>query len=398
MFEKMTMAPDDPILGLNDAFGKDTNPKKINLGVGVYKDSEGWTPVFNSVKKAEERLLADEDTKDYLSITGLAAYNAAVQELLWGGAHEILTNGRAGTVQTPGGTGALRVAADFIHQHMPGATLWLSDPTWANHPKVFESAGVATQTYRYYNPETFGLDFDALIEDLAKIPAGDVVLLHGCCHNPTGVDPSPEQWEKIGDVLQENGVLPLLDFAYHGLGDGLDQDAAGLRALSRSGCEMFVATSYSKSFGLYRERIGALTVVAADTDATAKAMSHLKICVRTNYSNPPAHGAQIVATVLGDPALRALWDEEVQGMRDRINGMRRRFVDGLESRGVRRDFSFIAHQRGMFSFSGLTPDQVAALREKHSIYIVGSGRINVAGITDANIDPLIDAIAEVLKG
>jgi aspartate aminotransferase len=398
MFEKMTMAPDDPILGLNDAFGKDTNPKKINLGVGVYKDSEGWTPVFNSVKKAEERLLADEDTKDYLSITGLAAYNAAVQELLWGGAHEILTNGRAGTVQTPGGTGALRVAADFIHQHMPGATLWLSDPTWANHSKVFESAGVATKPYRYYNPETFGLDFDALIEDLAKIPAGDVVLLHGCCHNPTGVDPSPEQWEKIGDVLQENGVLPLVDFAYHGLGDGLERDAAGLRALSRPGCELFVATSYSKNFGLYRERIGALTVVAADTDATAKAMSHLKICVRTNYSNPPAHGAQIVATVLGDPVLRALWDEEVQGMRDRINGMRHRFVDGLESRGVRRDFSFIAHQRGMFSFSGLTPDQVAALREKHSIYIVGSGRINVAGITDANIDPLIDAIAEVLKG
>ena len=397
MFEKMEMAPADPILGLNEAFAKDANPNKINLGVGVYKDSEGWTPIFESVKKAEERLLADEDTKDYLSITGLPNYNTAVQELLWGADHEIVTNGRAGTVQTPGGTGALRVAADFIHQHLPNATVWLSDPTWANHPKVFQSAGVATKTYRYYNPEIFGLDFDALIEDLAKIPAGDVVLLHGCCHNPTGVDPSDEQWEKIGDVLEKGGVLPLIDFAYHGLGDGLAEDAAGLLALSRPGCELFVATSYSKNFGLYRERIGALTVVAANAEATEKAMSHVKICVRTNYSNPPAHGAQIVATVLGDPALRAQWEGEVKGMRDRINGMRKRFVDGLESRGVRRDFSFIARQHGMFSFSGLTPEQVADLRENHSIYIVGSGRINVAGITDANIDPLCDAIAEVLK-
>lgn len=398
MFEKMEMAPADPILGLNEAFAKDTNENKINLGVGVYKDGEGWTPIFDSVKKAEERILADEDTKDYLTITGLPSYNAAVQVLLWGSDHEIVTSGRAGTVQTPGGTGALRVAGDFIHQHMPKATLWLSDPTWANHPKVFQSAGVPTKTYRYYSPETFGLDFDALIEDLAKIPSGDVVLLHGCCHNPTGVDPSPEQWEKIADVLEGSGVLALVDFAYHGLGDGLEKDAAGLRALSRPGCELLVATSYSKNFGLYRERIGALTVVAADEDASAKALSHVKICVRTNYSNPPAHGAQIVATVLGDPELRVQWDEEVKGMRDRINGMRKKFVDGLEKKGVKRDFSFIAHQRGMFSFSGLTPEQVAVLREKHSIYIVGSGRINVAGITDANIGPLCDAIAEVVNG
>lgn len=397
MFEKLELAPADPILGLNEAFAKDINPNKINLGVGVYKDGDGFTPIFESVKKAEERILASEDTKDYLLITGLPNYNAAVQNLLWGTDHEILSSGRAGTVQTPGGTGALRVAADFIHQHMPNATVWLSDPTWANHPKVFLSAGVDTKTYRYYSPDTFGLDFDALIEDLGKVPAGDVVLLHGCCHNPTGVDPSPEQWEKIGDVLQANGVLPLVDFAYHGLGDGLEQDAAGLRALSRPGCELLVATSYSKNFGLYRERTGALTVVASDQDAITKAMSHVKICVRTNYSNPPSHGAQIVATVLGDPELRAEWDAEVEAMRDRINGMRKKFVDGLESRGVRRDFSFIAHQRGMFSFSGLTPDQVAALRENHSIYIVGSGRINVAGITDANIGPLCDAIAEVLK-
>ena len=397
MFEKMAMAPADPILGLNDAFNKDPNPNKINLGVGVYKDSEGWTPVFESVKTAEERLLADETTKDYLSITGLAAYTAAVQTLLWGEGHEILTSGRSGTVQTPGGTGALRVAADFMHQHMPDATLWLSDPTWANHPKVFEAAGVATKTYRYYDAKAFGLDYDALIQDLGKIPAGDVVLLHGCCHNPTGVDPTPAQWEKIGDVLEAGGVMPLIDFAYHGLGEGLTEDAAGLRALSRPGCELLVATSYSKNFGLYRERTGALAVVAATKEAVEKALSHVKICVRTNYSNPPAHGAQIVAAVLGDTALRAQWESEVKGMRDRINGMRRRFVDGLESRGVRRDFSFIANQKGMFSFSGLTPEHVARLRDRFAIYIVGSGRINVAGITDANIEPLCDAIAEVLK-
>lgn len=397
MFEALSMAPADPILGLTDAFKKDPNPNKINLGVGVYKDAQGKTPIFESVKKAEAKMLKGEMTKDYLAIQGDEAYNAAVQALLWGKDHEVVQRGRAGTVQTPGGTGALRVAADFIHQHLPKATVWMSDPTWANHPKVFLSAGVPTKTYRYYNASTFGLDFDAMLADLKQIPSGDVVLLHGCCHNPTGVDPAPEQWAKIADVVYAQKLLPLVDFAYQGLGDGLAEDARGLLALSRPGCEMFVATSYSKNFGLYRERVGALSVVAASAEAAEKAMSHLKICVRTNYSNPPSHGALIVATVLNDPALRKEWDAEVKAMRDRINGMRKRFVDGLERRGVKRDFSFIVRQRGMFSFSGLAPEQVTALREKYAIYIVGGGRINVAGMTDANIDRLCDAIAEVLK-
>lgn len=397
MFERLTMAPADPILGLTDAFKKDPNPNKINLGVGVYKDAEGKTPIFESVKKAEAQLLKSETTKDYLTIQGDDAYNTAVQVLLWGADHEIVTSGRAGTVQTPGGTGALRVAADFIHQHMPHATVWVSDPTWANHPKVFLSAGVSTKTYRYFNSATMGLDFDAMIADLKQIPEGDVVLLHGCCHNPTGVDPTPEQWEKIADVVYAQKVLPLVDFAYQGLGDGLVEDSCGLLAMSRPGSEMLVASSYSKNFGLYRERIGALSAVAASAEAVGKVMSHIKICIRTNYSNPPSHGAHIVATVLNDPKLRLEWDAEVKGMRDRINGMRKRFVDGLERRGVKRDFTFIARQKGMFSFSGLNPDQVTALREKYAIYIVGGGRINVAGMTDANIDRLSDAIAEVLK-
>lgn len=397
MFEVLDMAPADPILGLNAAFGQDPNPNKINLGVGVYKDAAGHTPIFESVKTAEERLLANEDTKNYLDIEGDGAYNAAVQSLLWGEDHEIITSGRAATAQAPGGTGALRVAGDFIHQHFPGATLWLSDPTWANHPKIFVSAEVQIKTYRYYDAATYGLDFDAFIEDLGQIPAGDVVLLHGCCHNPTGVDPTPAQWEQIADVVADRGLIPLVDFAYQGLGNGMVEDAVGLRALSRPGCELFVASSFSKNFGLYRERTGALTLVAKDADAAEKAMSHIKICIRTNYSNPPSHGAQAVVAVLNDPELRTQWDGEVKAMRDRINSMRTLFVDALEHRGVRRDFSFIARQNGMFSFSGLTPEQVEALRKRFAIYIVGSGRINVAGMTEDNVGKLCEAIAEVLK-
>ena len=396
MFETLTMAPADPIIGLTETFKNDPNPKKINLGVGVYKDGDGNTPIFASVKTAEERLLTHEDTKNYLGIEGDEAYNKAVQELLWGTDHEILTSGRAGTAQAPGGTGALRIAGDFIHQHYPHARVWLSDPTWANHPKIFESASVPTETYRYYNPASFGLDFDALIQDLGQIPAGDVVLLHGCCHNPTGVDPSAEQWAQIADIITDRGIIPLVDFAYQGLGNGLAEDAVGLLSLSQPGYELLVASSFSKNFGLYRERTGALTIVGKNATTVEKAMSHIKICIRTNYSNPPSHGAQAVATVLNDPDLRAQWDGEVKAMRDRINNMRTLFVDTLETKGVRRDFSFIAHQRGMFSFSGLTPEQVEALREKYSIYIVSSGRINVAGMTKDNIGPLCEAIAEIL--
>jgi len=397
MFETLQQAPADPILGLTTAFNADTNPNKINLGVGVYKDASGATPIFKAVKTAEERILADETTKSYLTIDGDPAYAAAVQDLLFGSDHEIVESKRACTVQTPGGTGALRVAGDFIHQLFPGASIWLSDPTWANHAKVFGAAGVPTKAYPYYNSEQNALDFKALLAALKQVPAGDIVLLHGCCHNPTGMDPTPDQWAAIADVVQERKFIPLVDFAYQGLGDGLEADWRGLQALAATGCEMFVASSFSKNFGLYRERIGALTLVTQDAEAAQIALSHVMISIRTNYSNPPAHGSSIVAVVLNDPALRMEWDEEVREMRDRINGMRKLFVDTLERKGVKRDFSFIARQRGMFSFSGLTPDQVDALRDKHAIYVVKTGgRMNVAGIREENIDYLCESMAAVL--
>ena len=396
MFEKLDMAPPDPILGLTAAFNEETNPNKINLGVGVYKDSQGKTPVLASVKKAEERILAAEQSKSYLPIDGPPAYSRAVQELLFGADHEIIANGRAVTAQSPGGTGGLRVAGDFIYQQFPTARIWLSEPTWANHPKIFQASGLEIKTYPYFDTATNGLDFESMLAAIEQIPAGDVLLLHGCCHNPTGVGPTPEQWAQIGAVVSARGILPLVDFAYQGLGSGLSEDGVGLLALCRPGLELLVASSFSKNFGLYNERIGALTLVAADADGAATALSHLKIAVRTNYSNPPAHGSAIVTEVLNDPELRQQWDTEVASMRDRINGMRQLFVDTLKAKGVEGDFSFITHQLGMFSFSGLTPEQVAQLRDQYAIYIVNSGRINVAGITEANIDYLCTAIASVL--
>ncbi|MCA9206171.1 MAG: aspartate/tyrosine/aromatic aminotransferase [Planctomycetales bacterium] len=394
MFENLTMAPPDAILGLTDAFKKDPNPNKINLSVGVYQDSTGKTPILESVKKAEEKLLATESNKSYLGIDGLPEYGQAVQRLLFGDALEA---GRAVTAQTPGGTGALRVAAEFIKQAQPNATVWCSKPTWANHPSVFEAAGLRVNSYPYIDAEGKGLDFDAMIAALRQVPAGDVVLLHACCHNPTGIDPTPEQWDEIGRVLAERRALPLVDFAYQGFGDGLREDATGLLRLLQSNAELLVCSSFSKNFGLYSERTGALTLVAADPQAAQIALSNVKRCIRANYSNPPKHGAAIVATVLSDEGLTKLWESEVTAMRDRINGMRRLFVDTLKARGVDRDFSFLLPQRGMFSFSGLSPVQVDELRSKHAVYIVGSGRINVAGMTEANMNPLCDAIADVLK-
>ena len=396
MFEKLDMAPPDPILGLTSAFNEDTNPDKVNLGVGVYKDGQGKTPVLDSVKKAEERVLAGQQSKSYLPIDGPPAYAQAVQKLLFGADHEIVASGRAATAQSPGGTGGLRVAGDFIHQQFPTASIWLSEPTWANHPKIFQAAGLEIKTYPYFDAATNGLDFDSMLAGIEQIPAGDVLLLHGCCHNPTGVDPTPEQWTKIGAVVAERGILPLVDFAYQGLGAGLDEDGAGLLALCRPGLELLVASSFSKNFGLYNERIGALTLIAADAEGAATALSHLKIAVRTNYSNPPAHGSAIVTEVLDDPELRKQWDGEVAEMRDRINGIRQLLVDSLKAKGVEGDFSFITRQLGMFSFSGLNPEQVKRLRDEYSIYIVNSGRINVAGITETNIDYLCTAIAAVL--
>ena len=398
MFERLEMAPPDAILGLTEAFKKDPRPEKINLGVGVYKDAKNDTPVLDSVKAAERLLLEKESTKNYMPIPGDPAYGKAVQALVFGADSAINRDNRARTAHTPGGTGALRVAADFIFRCYGARTVWMSDPTWANHPAIFEAAGHAVKYYPYYDATSKGLAFDAMIATLEQIPAGDIVLLHGCCHNPSGIDPVPAQWQAIANAAAKAGWLPLVDFAYQGFADGLEEDAAGLRALCAAVPELIVCSSFSKNFGLYRERCGAFTLVAGSADAAEKAFSQAEKAIRVCYSNPPAHGALIITTILSDPALRAQWEQELTAMRDRINGMRKLFVETLKAKGVQRDFSFITRQKGMFSFSGLTKDQVNTLREKYALYIVGSGRINVAGMTEANMDSLCTAIADVLKG
>jgi aspartate/tyrosine/aromatic aminotransferase len=395
MFERLQPAPSDPILGLAEAFRNDPRPEKISLAVGVYQDASGKTPILESVRRAARQVVERQTSKSYLPIPGSPAFASAVGKLLFGDRHEILASGRAATSHTPGGTGALRVAADLIHQQFPGATVWLTEPTWPNHPQIFAAAGVPTKSYPYFDAAKNGLAWDAMTAAIGKMPAGDVILLHGCCHNPTGIDPTPEQWKKLADVVYGRGLLPLFDFAYQGFADGLEEDAAGLRVFCRPGAELLVCSSYSKNFGLYCERVGALSVVAADKKTADVVQSQVKVCIRSNYSNPPAHGAELVTTVLGDAELTALWKTEVAQMRDRINGMREQFVKTLKSKNVPGDYSFITRQRGMFSFSGLSRQQVEALREKHAIYIVGSGRINVAGITPANCDRLCEAIAAV---
>ena len=396
MFESVEMAPPDPILGLTEAFNQDPNPQKINLSVGVYKDANGKTPILASVKEAEKRLLDAEGTKSYKPIDGDPAYGAAVRELLFGAGHDVIAEERGATAHCPGGTGALRVASDWIKRQLPQASIWMSEPTWANHPNVFKAAGLAVKTYPYFNSSENSLDSTKFLDALSEIPAGDVVLLHGCCHNPTGVDPSPEEWAEIGARLAKRKVLPLVDFAYQGFARGLDEDATGLRELSRHCREILVCSSFSKNFGLYNERVGALTIVGDATSETKAVLSNVKAVVRANYSNPPAHGGAIVTTILGDATLRSQWENEVATMRDRINGTRRLLVETLKAKGVDADFSFILNQKGMFSFSGLTKDHVQRLRDEHSIYIVGSGRINVAGITEANVERLCEAIASIL--
>lgn len=396
MFEQFTPAPPDAILGLTEAFKHDPNPNKINLGVGVYKDEGGNTPVLASVREAEQRIYGAEKTKSYLPIDGATAFNQATQALLFGDQHEIVQSQRAATAQAPGGTGALRMAADTIAKLMPGVRVWLSNPTWPNHPSVFQAAGLETRTYPYFDAKTNGVAFDAMLAALREIPRGDVLLVHGCCHNPTGVDLSPEQWRAVGDVVAERKLLPLVDFAYQGFADGIREDAVGLLEMARPGAELLVANSYSKNFGLYNERVGALTVVAANEQVAQTLLSHVKTAIRANFSNPPAHGSAIVSAILNDPQLRAQWEGEVAQMRERINTMRHLFVETLNEKGVARDFSFIARQRGMFSFSGLTPEQVKALRDDYAIYMVGSGRISVAGMSAADMDYLCSAIADVL--
>lgn len=396
MFENVQVAPPDPILGLTETFKADPNPSKINLSVGVYKDAHGNTPVLETVKEAEKRILEQENSKGYLPMTGEPLYCDCVQHLIFGEGHEIITSQRAATAQCPGGTGALRIAGDYLHKLHPGAKIWLSDPTWANHATIFTAADLECKKYSYRDPQTNGLDFEAMCRAIEKIPAGDVIVLHGCCHNPTGIDPTPEQWAQVGDLLAQQGVLPLVDFAYQGLANGIDEDRTGLLELTKKVKQLLVCSSFSKNFGLYRERTGALTVVADDAQQAKTVMSQVKLRIRYNYSNPPSHGGQIAALVLSDPELKARWHEEVADIRNRINEMRHLFVKTLKEKGVDKDFSSIIQQRGMFSFSGLTKEQVQRLRDEYSIYIVDSGRINVAGMTYDNMDRLCDAIKAVL--
>jgi aspartate/tyrosine/aromatic aminotransferase len=397
MFESLTLAPPDPILGLTEAFKKDPNPDKINLGVGVYLDENGKVPTLPSVLEAARRVLDAQASTSYLPIDGLADYNRLVQQLLLGPGHAAIAEGRVATVQTPGGSAALRVAADFVKRVTEGTpTIWVSDETWANHNGIFSAAGLDVRPYPYYDPATRGLRFDEMIAAIERIPRGDLILLHGACHNPTGIDPAPDQWTAIAKAVDTAGLLPLIDFAYQGLAESLDADAFGLRLFAEAGRQAMVASSFSKNFSLYNERVGALTLVGVDANGVAKALSHVKMAVRTNYSNPPRQGAALVATVLEDNALRDRWEDEVAAIRDRIAAMRNALVLSLVEKGVPGDFSFIQRQRGMFSYSGLTPDQVAALRDRHAIYVVKSGRINVAGITPANLDRLTTAMADVL--
>jgi aspartate/tyrosine/aromatic aminotransferase len=389
-------APPDPILGLTETFRSDTRPGKINLSSGVFVDATGVTPVLRTVLEAERRLADAAGTKLYRPIDGEVAYRDAVRALALGTDHEAVTSGRALATQTPGGTGGLRVAADLLRQTGASGTLWMSEPTWPNHPQLFQVAGFRVRPYPYTDATGRRIDEEALLGALGSASPGDVVLLHGACHNPTGVDPSPDLWRRIGDLVAERRLLPLVDLAYQGFGDGLEEDAAGLRELVRPGAELLVSTSFSKTFSLYAERVGALIVVAGSAEDASSIQSHVKAAIRTNYSNPPAHGADIVRTILTDPDLRPRWEAELEAMRDRINDNRVALVEALEAHGIPGDWSAIADQRGMFALLGLTTDQVARLRDEHAVYVVGRGRINVAGFTDANLNPFCEALAKVV--
>ena len=396
MFEHIKAAPADPILGLGEAFKAETRSNKINLGIGVYKDDKGDTPIMAAVKQAEQRLFDIEMTKNYLSIDGVAEFNARTKELLFGVDSEIVKQNRARTVQSLGGTGALRIAAEFVKRQTKAQNVWISTPTWPNHNAIFNAVGMTIREYRYYDAEHKALDWDNLIADLSHAGEGDVVLLHGCCHNPTGIDPTAAQWKQLAEMSVQKGWLPLFDFAYQGLANGLEEDAVGLRTFAANHKELLVASSYSKNFGLYSERVGAFTLVAENEAVSFTALTQVKAIIRTLYSNPASHGAATVSIVLDDPKLRAEWEAELTEMRERIKKMRHKFVDLLKEYGAQQDFSFIIEQNGMFSFSGLTAEQVDRLKDEFAIYAVRSGRINVAGITEENIRYLCESITKVL--
>ncbi len=397
LLSRVEMAPRDPILGLNEQFAADPNPNKVNLGVGVYTDADGKLPLLACVKAAEAQLAQAPKPRGYLPIDGIAAYDKAVQALVFGADSEAVTGGRIATVQGLGGTGGLRVGADFLKRLNPNAQVLISDPSWENHRALFEAAGFAVGTYPYYDAAHRGIDFAGMKAALSAAAPGTIVVLHACCHNPTGYDLSPAQWDEVVATVKSRGLVAFLDMAYQGFGDGIEADGAVVRKFLASGQDFFVATSFSKSFSLYGERVGALSVVCASKDEAARVLSQLKRVIRTNYSNPPTHGAQVVATVLASPELRAQWEQELAGMRDRIRAMRTALVEKLTAAGVQGDLSYITRQKGMFSYSGLSAEQMERLRSEFGIYGVSTGRICVAAINLHNVDYVAKAIARIMR-
>ena len=396
IFENLELAPRDPILGITEAFNADTRPGKVNLGVGVYTDEQGKLPLLQAVVQAEELRVAQHPARGYLPIDGIPGYNQAAQTLLFGHDSAVLKEGRAATFQALGGTGALKIGADFLRKLEPRAQVWISDPSWENHRALFEQAGFTVNTYAYYDAATRGLNFAGMMGALDALPARSIVVLHACCHNPTGVDLTQDQWMQVVEVVKARDLIPFIDIAYQGFGDGIDADAAVVRLFATTDLDFFVSSSYSKSFSLYGERVGALTIVAGNRDESARVISQVKRTIRTNYSNPPTHGAAIVTTVLTTPALRDLWEQELAGMRERIRAMRKGLVERLKAKGVSADMSFMMRQRGMFSYSGLNAAQVARLRTEFGVYAVDSGRICVAALNEKNLDTVAGAIAAVL--
>jgi aromatic-amino-acid transaminase len=395
LFAHVELAPRDPILGLNEQFAVDPNPAKVNLGVGVYFDENGKLPLLRCVQEAERLMMQAPSARGYLPIDGIAAYDQAVQGLVFGADHPAVTGGRIATVQALGGTGGLKLGADFLKRLQPSAKVLISDPSWENHRALFEGAGFVVETYPYYDAETRGVRFAAMCDALEAAPAGTIVVLHACCHNPTGCDLTADEWRQVVEVVARRGLVPFLDLAYQGFGDGIAEDGAVVAMFLASGVDFFVASSFSKSFSLYGERVGALSVVCDSKDAATRVLSQLKRVIRTNYSNPPIHGARIVAMVLATPALRALWEEELAGMRNRIRAMREALQARLAAAGVRGDLSYITRQKGMFSYSGLSTPQMQRLRSEFGVYGVDSGRICVAALNHKNLDAVVSAIARV---
>ena len=396
LFSAVELAPRDPILGLNEAFNADARTDKVNLGVGVYCNEEGRIPLLRAVIEAESQRVAQHAARGYLPIDGIAAYDKAVQTLLFGAQSPLVAAGRVMTAQAVGGTGALKIGADFLKQLSPDAVVAISDPSWENHRALFETAGFSVHNYRYYDATSNDVNRSGMLEDLDALPAGSIVVLHACCHNPTGVDLNAGDWANVLEVVKRKGHVPFLDMAYQGFGDGIDEDAAAVRLFAESGLSFFVSSSFSKSFSLYGERVGALSIVTQSAEESARVLSQVKRVIRTNYSNPPTHGAAIVAAVLNNPELRAQWEAELAEMRLRIRGMREQMVAELAKAAPGHDFSFVGRQRGMFSYSGLTVEQVTRLRTEFGIYALDTGRICVAALNQSNIGAVTKAIVQVL--